>query len=165
MFISLVTQPSFCFTSLLLQLLFLKVSVSPTVYFKILQQKAISFGPSYFLNTWYRLHHYSVYHKDTAHVSIPKVAGRVLCKHWQVGQEVTSEENCRRPDNCSPFVPHRLLLRTRGTKLLLVSGTSFPSFTLLGSANTNQPVGHLPHKASLWESFLSLWNIHCEERW
>lgn len=67
------------------------------MHFKTLQQEAISFGSSFLLNMWYRLHHYVVYHKDISYSKIyhstPKAAGSVLCKQWQVGR---SEHSGRR---------------------------------------------------------------------
>lgn len=138
MFISLVIQPSPCFSSSALAALVESFSIT-SVHFKTLQQKTISFGSSYLLNMCYRLHDYLAYPKDTSHVSTPKAAGRVLCKHWQVGQDcpplstpagegekITSRENCRRANHCSPFVPYYLLLLPGGTKLLPVSGMSLP---------------------------------------
>lgn len=85
MFISLVIQPSPCFSSSALAALLESFSIT-SVHFKILQQKAISFGSSYLLNMCYRLHDYLAYHKDTSRISTPKAAGRVLCKHCRWGR-------------------------------------------------------------------------------
>lgn len=113
-FISLAIEPS---PSASLAALLESFSVN-SVHFKILQQKAVSFGSSYWLNMWCRLHHYLVYHRDISHVGIPRAAGRVPCKHRQAGQDrpssgtpeeegetVTSREKCRGAHRCS-----RLLL-------------------------------------------------------
>lgn len=164
-FISLVTEPLlFCFSSSALAALLESFSIT-SVHFKMSQQKAISFGSFYLLNMWYRLHGYLVNHRDISHISIPKAAGRVLCKHCQVGQDcslstsarevekITSRENCRRTNHCFPFFPHRLLLLIGGTELLPVSGTPIPSFLLLGSADTDQSVWHFPYKTCLWKIF------------
>lgn len=80
-------------------------------------------------------------------------------------EKPTSGEDCKRANHRSTFAPHHLLLMTGGTKPLPVSDGPLPIFTLLGSANTGQPAGHLPLKASLWEDFISFWNMYCEERW